>query len=268
MAARIRLLQLAITAVNLVVAALAFTSIWPFPNGDFKIDLPSPEEVTWVYDDGILHVTAPFSIDNGGFYDVDNLTIVYNVTNLENERITDGTHAIPTIVAGGSINSVLDFTFDLLQMYNSGMTDMVFNDDMLRFVIDVSCFYTMKLVAFQAIYHVDVPWEPLIQDFGIDWGASNLPPDAPPYSLVFWLETSDMLSLVPPADLTLTVIGTTSGPLATGTTTITLGGNHSSAVVFDTTDLMSYTSFDAIQYDIDVGGFQWTATIPIPEDLP
>ncbi|MCU0853007.1 MAG: hypothetical protein MUC90_07150 [Thermoplasmata archaeon] len=268
MAARIRLLQLAITAVNIVVAALAFTSIWPFPNGDFNIDLPSPEEVTWVYDDGILHVTAPFSIDNGGFYDVDNLTIVYNVTNLENERISDGIHTVPTVVAGGSINSVLDFTFDLLEMYNSGMTDMVFNDDMLRFVIDVSCFYTMKLVAFEAIYHVDVPWEPLINDFGIDWEASNLPPDSAPYSIVFWLDTSSLMSAIPPADLTLTVIGTTSGPLATGTTTITLGGNHTSAVVFDTADLVSYTSFDAIEYSIDVGGFEWTTTVPIPEGLP
>jgi len=168
MVARVRILQISIAAVNFVIFALAFTSIWPFPNGDFKVDLPSSNEIEWTYDAGVVHVSAPFSIDNGGFYDVDDLLLTYDVTNYSNALLASGRIHIGTIPAGRVTSDTIQFDVPILQLYQQGFGWMVFNDDMLNFVVGVSCKYTMKLVDFEARYNVSVPWDALIQQAAID----------------------------------------------------------------------------------------------------
>lgn len=168
MAASIRAVQAAIAVVNVVIFALVFTSLWPFPSGDFNVDLPSPNEVEWEYEDGLVTVSAPYSIDNGGFYDVDDLVISYDVRNYSGDRINSGVIDIGTLPAGQVSADEIVFTFPLLTMYESGLSWMVFNDDFLDFAVDVSCYYTMRLVSFHAEYRVSVPWEALIQEAAVD----------------------------------------------------------------------------------------------------
>lgn len=269
MAARDRLLQFGIAAVNIVIVALMFTSIWPFPHGDFKVDLPSESEVEWSYSNGVVHVTAPYSIDNGGYYDVNDLVLSYSVVNITGYPLADQRIVIGDIPAGQVTASELDFTFDLLRLFNDGALGMVFSDDLLRFRIDVSCYYTMKLVQFDASYQVSVPWDALIKGYGIDWTASHLPdPPAftnlPPYFVVYWLDTSDLLRGLPAAQVTVTVLGATSGSPATGSTTIQLGGNNTGSVTFDPMLLALYTSIDGMRYDIQVANFAWSGVYTIP----
>jgi len=164
MATSIRAIQMAIALVNVLIFALVFTSLWPFPSGDFNVDLPSPGDVVWGYEDGVVTVSAPYSIDNGGFYDVDDLVIRYGVTNYTDAPIHSGEIDIGSLPAGHVTSDSIDFTFPLLEMYESGATWMVFNDDFLNFAVEVSCYYTMKLVHFYAEYNVSVPWDALIQE--------------------------------------------------------------------------------------------------------
>lgn len=168
MAASIRGVQATIAAVNVLIFALVFTSVWPFPSGDFNVDLPSPGEVTWEYADGVVTVSAPYSIDNGGFYDVDDLMISYEVSNYTGAEVHSGDVDIGSLPAGEVTSDSIDFTFPILEMYESGVTWMVFNDDFLDFSVDVSCYYTMKLLHFRAEYRVSIPWEALIQDVAVD----------------------------------------------------------------------------------------------------
>jgi hypothetical protein len=278
MAARVRLLQMAIAAVNVAIVALAFTSIWPFPHGDFKVDLPSPNEVTWTYSEGIVHVTAPYSITNGGYYDVRDLTIDYIVLNSSRYLLANQTLLIGDVPAGQITSSEIDFRFDLLRLFNDGALGMVFTDDLLTFVVDISCGYTMDLVKFEAAYQVGVPWDALIRSYGPDWSRSYLPDsipptNLPPYSVAYWLNTSDILAGLPDAHVTLTLIGnTTTGDfddLMSGSTTIQLGGDNSGTVVFDSGALLQYTDMPyALRYDLQVADFQWTGTVPIQGWLP
>lgn len=164
----VRAVQVAIALVNVLIFALAFTSVWPFPSGDFDVDLPSPSEIEWSYSGGVVHVSAPYSIDNGGFYDVDDLVISYSVTNYTEAPVHSGAIDIGSLPAGQVTSDTIDFSFPLLEMYESGVTWMVFNDDLLNFAVDVSCYYTMRLVHFYAEYRVSVPWEALIQEVAFD----------------------------------------------------------------------------------------------------
>lgn len=159
---------MSIALVNVVIFALVFTSVWPFPSGDFKVDLPSPNEIVWGYEDGVVTVSAPYTIDNGGFYDVADLVIDYDVRNYTGAPIHSGSIDIGTLSAGTITSDSIDFTFPLLEMYQSGLTWMVFNDDFLNFAVDVSCYYTMKLVHFYAEYRVSVPWDALIQELAFE----------------------------------------------------------------------------------------------------
>jgi len=234
MVARIRLLQLAIGLVNFAIVALAFTSIWPFPSGQFNVDLPSSTEITWTYDGGVVHVSAPYSIDNGGFYDVKNLVLNYTVTNDTRYQLADQVIVIGDIPAGQVTSSVLDFQFDLLGLFNSGAQWMVLNDDLLRFYLGVSCLYTGELVKFEAEYRVNVPWDALIRDYGVSeytWGSTSTPFGEAPDSLniTYWLDTSDMLAPFSPASVELSIRGN-STLLGQGTTGVTLGGNHTGVV--------------------------------------
>jgi len=273
MAARTRLLQLAVAVVNIVIAALVFTSIWPFPSGDVKIDLPSANEVQWTYSDGVVHVTAPFSINNGGFWDIEDLTVRYEVTNYSQESIVDQTIPIGTIGVGDYVSSYLDFEFDLLELYSRGVTWMVFNDDMLNFYIEVSCGYTMKMVKFGADYQVSVPWDALVQSYGIlDYtytSTGTLPTDPVSVSIEYWLTTSDMLSSLPAAQVDLAFRGN-STTLAQTQTTVQLGGNHSGTISMDFVPLLDPNATYFIELSVQFAGFPpmtKTYTVPSPSHI-
>lgn len=226
MAVSIRAVQTAIAFVNVLLFALVFTSVWPFPSGDFDVNLPSPNEVVWGYEDGVVTVSAPYSIDNGGFYDVDDLLITYEVTNYTDEYLVSGEIDIGTLPAGQVTADSIEFTFPLLEMYESGADWMVFNDDFLYFSVDVSCYYTMKLVHFYAQYNVSVPWDALIREVAFD-GAST---EGTQLLVDYHVITSDVLE------------GTTSMHvyLYDGATvvaheaeTVVLGRYHAGTLVFD-----------------------------------
>jgi hypothetical protein len=256
---------MAIAAVNIVIVALAFTSIWPFPHGDFKVDLPSASEITWSYSDGIVHVTAPYSIDNGGFYDVSNLTLHYAVTNYSGYPLADQTIPIGDVPAGRITSSSIDFRFDLLRLFKDGALGMVFSDDLLKFAMDVSCSYTMKLVKFEASYQVNVPWDALIQGWGVAsiHYPSTLPSPGNPISVdvTYWLQTSDILSGLPPAQVTVNFFGN-STMLGQAQGTVQLGTNYSDTVTLSVTPAY-YTSY-FVELVVHVAGFSFNETYPAP----
>jgi len=269
MAARTRLIKLSIAIVNLLIAALVFTSVWPFPSGDFKVDLPSASEISWTYEGGIVHIVAPFTIDNKWIYDVDDLSVYYLVTNYTGYRIAEDRMPMGVIPAGQVTDSSLDFNFNLLQLYRDGAASMVFNDDLLTFYVEVSCLYTAELIRFFASYQVSVPWDALIQSYGVsDFRyPSTLPPLGDPISvdIDYWLHTSDLLAGLPAAEVTLSYYGNET-LLGSASTTITLGGNYSDTVNIDVTPAY-YTGY-RIELAIDVASFELRESVAVEGWLP
>lgn len=259
MAARRTFLQLAVAAVNLTIAGLVFTSIWPFPSGDFQVHLPSANEIHWTYSNGIVSITAPFTINNGWIYNVDDLSISYVVTNSTGRELAADTFQVGSIPAGRIIDSQLVFTFDLLSLYNSGIDWMIYHDDMLYFRLDASCWYTMRLIHFDAMYQVSVPWDPLIEGFGISQVnyPATLPGPGEPISVSvdYWLSTSHLLSSLPPATVDISYFGN-STLLGHGQTTVTLGANYSGVAALDVTPAL-YTSYSVVIL-IQFGGYSFS----------
>ncbi len=228
MAGRTRALHVGVAAVNVVIFILAFTSIYPFPSGDFKVDLPSASEIVWAYDAGIVTVTAPFSIDNGGFYDVRDLVLDYRVTNYSRSLIAEDAIAIGTMKAGEVTSGAIVFEFDLVSLYESGVTWMVFNDDLLDFVVDVSCYYTMGLVRFDATYSVSLPWDALIQEVAVEDARFDL--SSNDLLVDYTVATSDILSGSTTVTVTLYEDGVA---LSQAVETVSLGRDHHGTIALD-----------------------------------
>lgn len=264
MAARARLLQLSIAVVNLAILGLAFTSIWPFPHGDFRIHLPSARDVTWTYVDGVVIVHAPYSVDNGGFYDVDDLVVSYTVNNATREFAAQR-FDLGSLPAGSVTPGSLDFTIDLIGMYENNTQWLIFNDDILDFHVEVSCYYTMKLIKFDASYQSSVIWNALIQGWGIENVSFPQQPDLLNYTgepldltVDYWLDTSSILGRLPPAGFNATIL-LDGAPVTWAETSIPLGGNYSGTVVLAIDPLSFYgRSPYTLVYTIDVAGFHFS----------
>ncbi len=243
--------------------ALAFTSIWPFPHGDFKVHLPQAKDVTWSYENGLVAASAPYSIDNGGFYDVDNLTISYSVTNNTHYLLAADTFNIGKIPKGTVFPGALDFTFDLLGFYKNGTQWMVFHDDILNFDIHVSCYYTLKLVKFDASYSTGVIWDALIRSWAVEKpNLTSLITHGSPYPINYWLNTSSLLNGLPPAHVNVS-FSRDGVPLAWGQSVIQLGGDRQGTVDvnilpgFDPTIPGNYTyayEITVMEYPLTGGG--------------
>ncbi len=256
MAAKARFLQIGIAVVNLAILGLAFTSIWPFPHGDFQVHLPSASEVTWTYSNGLVVVHAPYWVDNGGFYDVDDLSVSYTVNNATREFAAQR-FDLGGLPAGQVTPGSLDFTIDLMGMYENNTQWLIFNDDILDFHIDVSCYYTMKLIKFEADYRSSVVWNALIED----WWVGDVPladllnNTGVPVEVNYWLNTSELLSSLPPARFNMSILG--DGALvAWGETMVQVGGHHEGALTLQSS--FRTASDFVLVYTIDVAGFHFT----------
>jgi hypothetical protein len=254
------MLQLAVAATNLIIVALVFTSIWPFPSGEIKVHLPSANEISWTYSDGIVHVEAPYTIDNGWIYDIDDLSISYTVTNGSRSELAGQTIEVGSIPAGSVNSSELDFQFNLLEQYASGIDWMIFHDDMLYFHLEVSCWYTMKLIQFDATYEVSVPWDALIQGYGISgYSYSTGPPFS--VSVSYWLNTSDLLRNLPPVPITVSYYGDDT-LMGSTQTTVQLGGHFDGTISTNLTPILAVNN--SVVLDVQLAGFNITERRTIP----
>jgi hypothetical protein len=269
MAARRTLLQVSIAIVNLVIAALVFTSIWPFPSGDFKVRLPSASEIHWTYSNGTVQVIAPFTVDNSWIYDVNDLDISYLISNESSKPLAGDTLSVGSIPAGSTVSSQVEFNIDLAGLYSQGIDWMVFHDDMLYFRLEATCWYTMNLIHFDAVYQVSVPWDPLIQGYGISdvTYPATLPSPGTPVSVTvdYWLATSRLLSSLPPAAVTVSYYGDDT-LLGSAQTTVQLGGNYSSTATVEVTP--AYYGEYWLDMQFQFGGYtvsqRWNLTTPAP----
>jgi len=216
--------------VNIAIVALVFTSIWPFPSGEFKVDLPDSNDVRWSYSDGIIHVIAPFTVNNEWIYDVDDLEIGYRVTNQSDVVLADNVIRLGTLPAGRVTDSQIDFTFNITEFYQAGGLGMIFKDDSLHFEVDVSCFYTMKLIKFEASYQAEVPWDALIRDYGV----TNISASGTTLYVDYFVDTSPMLAPLGSVPMMLSVYDGDGNPMLYPpiVQNLELGGNSSGQLAF------------------------------------
>lgn len=220
-----RILQISITIINIAVAALVLTSIYPFVTGNFQVHLPDDSDVGWYYDDGVVTLSAPVGITNGGFYDVTDVRLHVEVENISGFKICDSVSDWGTIQAGSEFMELIEVSVDIVDLLESGAYWMIFNRDYLDVSIEFNCKYTLGLIKFDAFYQVAVQWDGLIQD--ISFGSPELVNSSGEFyvRVPYTIATDDILSGL--GDFSLEVFNdTSSNPIASCDEQIALGTEY------------------------------------------
>ena len=269
-----RMLRIIISLVNIAVAAIVVTSVWPFITGDFTVNLPNEDEVDWSYSNGILTLSAPISIHNGGFYDIEDVVIRTTVTNSTGFDIINSSQDWNAIRAGSNFQETIDFSIDFGRLLSEGSAWMIFHQDFFDVHLQITCKYTWKLIGFSATYAVPINWEGLIRDIG--FGNATLENPAPlqfRINQTYWVWTNSLLAGFG-GDFSVELRNTTSSSLIASTSDhLTLGVNYSGNLVFNVDasqylSLFLYNQTIEARITIDMVGlpsivevrsFQWTA---------
>ena len=165
-----RVLRIVISIINIIIAALVITSIWPFATGEFSVDLPQADDIEWSYVRGLVTLSAPVTIHNGGYYSIDDVTIHSLVTNSTKFELINETERWGRIPAGSVFGETVNFSIDFEELLTSGAYWMIFNSDFFEIEITISCRYTLGLIAFSAEYKLPYDWDGLIIDLGFPRG--------------------------------------------------------------------------------------------------
>lgn len=229
-----RMIRIIISLANIVVAAIIVTSIWPFVTGDFSVDLPNQSEVDWSYSNGIATISAPVSIHNGGFYDIEDVKIFITVTNSTEFEIINSTDDWGIIRASSNFHETVEFSIDLGKMLSSGSAWMIFHPDFFDVHLLITCKYTWKLIGFSADYAIPINWDGLIRDIG--FGTPTLDNSTLGHLRViqpYYIWTNSLLAGFNGNFSAVLRNATNSNLIASSSDDIDLGINYSGELVFE-----------------------------------
>lgn len=226
--------------MNIAIATLVITSIWPFATGEFSVDLPQAEDIVWSYAGGLLTLSAPVTVYNGGFYNIDDVTIHSLVTNSTKFELINETEQWGGIPAGAVFGETVNFSIDFEKLLASGAYWMVFNSDFFEIEITISCRYTLGLIGFSAEYKLPYNWDGLIIKMGFLRGELNSPsPGVYHIEQPYYIWTNNILAGYG-GDFSLELREETTGKfVASSTDHIELGRNYSDSLIL-TIDAADY----------------------------
>jgi len=185
--------RILVSLANISVAAIVILSILPLVTDQFKIDAPAMEDFDWSFSDGNVTLAAPIGVNNGGFFDINDVVVSVMVSNVSGGQMLSAVNQWGTIPSGGQVTRQIRFALDLDRMLADGFAWMITHSDLLRIRIEVTAKYTLKLIAFSADCELHMPWDGLVQDVG--FRTPSLFNDTGSYGIQipYYLKTADFL---------------------------------------------------------------------------
>jgi hypothetical protein len=156
---------LAILTVDILIIVVVALSIIPLATGQVQVNIIDDQAEPTVEGDQIS-LALPVEIHNGGYFDIDDLTLIVRVSEggeLIAERTTNGTD----ITAGHTKRLDLDIGMTLDDIPASKLMSLVFSHTTLDVDVKVKAGYTMGLVNAQVRGHQEMEWDPLISDLSV-----------------------------------------------------------------------------------------------------
>lgn len=129
------------------------------------------EEPEVTYSNGAITMSIPFSISNGGLYDISELNITTHVV-AENETVSRTTTQVPTISRGDTANETYDISVSLDHIL-ANLTYMLFIDTDLEVEISVALTYA-HAIPLKISYNETLQWGAPFYNLSI-----NIPPVSP-----------------------------------------------------------------------------------------
>ncbi|MBN1109958.1 MAG: LEA type 2 family protein [Methanomassiliicoccales archaeon] len=159
--------RIAIVAIKLLVALIVVLSILPLIMGNLHLGLGSEEDIEWAYEDGSLRLTAPFTVDNRGFFDINGVTVDIEMRDQGGGTLIESYGGPMSAPAGRETELQVDIELDLDDLPLETLREMVFEGTSMDLSISISARYTMDLIRFGADIVSDMEWEAMLVDLDL-----------------------------------------------------------------------------------------------------
>jgi hypothetical protein len=186
------LVRLGILAINLVIVAILLLSFVPLALNGMDVSLPDEDDVEWTFHDNVFLLSAPLEIYNGGYYDIEDLSLAFSVRDGGGDLIADSTSTPVDLIAGEENTVNLILALDLDEVDEEFVDEMIFENTTLDMRLDISAKYMMSLMDINVHASHEFEMPALVEDYGvrteeISYSDGNL-------SIPYWISTSDMVS--------------------------------------------------------------------------
>jgi len=159
--------RLLIIAVNLIVAAIIILAVIPLAVGGLDIDIPETGESGWTLEGDVLHLNAPISVYNGGFYDFEDFSLGLHVEDENGDEVLDERTDPVDLKAGRSTDVDLGLSLDIGDVPIEAKRQLVFEGASFEISVNIETYYMMSLMKLGITITDEMQWSPLINDYGI-----------------------------------------------------------------------------------------------------
>jgi hypothetical protein len=160
--------RLGIIAVNIVIALIIILAVIPLATGGLDVNVPSSNESSWTLDGQVLHLSAPVSVYNGGFYDIEDFSLRMQVVDESGNEIMDD-RSIPANLRSGKTTDVpLQLSLDIGNVSQEAKRKIVFEGASYNISLSIEAHYIMKLMKLGIAVEDEMRWDPLINEYRID----------------------------------------------------------------------------------------------------
>ncbi len=229
-------LRALVAVINVIVASLVVTSLYPVVIGAFQVKLPEEKDVSWELDKENLILKTNFTIQNGGFYDITDVQITVHLSNRTGTPLLDHSFVIETIPSMSNTVQPVEVPMDLRRLVREDLEYLAFEDDLLRMRADVVGKYTLGLVEFSASCDIYKNWTALIGNITVDEANVTASYYGTLATLRVPYEVTTAGWLTGAVTVLVSLYNGTDDFITTNATTIVLGGKQKGCVNFDLTE--------------------------------
>ncbi len=158
--------RLGILVVNLAITAIIVLSFLPLMQNGLDFNMPD-SGMTPSFEDGVISVSMPIEVYNGGFYNIDDFSINYKIKDGLLTLYED--ESLPVdIVAGRTTTVNIALSIDLDRMGEEALRRMIFESSDLDIIFGMEAYYTMGLVRFELSGSQEMHNDAFISNINID----------------------------------------------------------------------------------------------------
>jgi len=229
--------RLGIVAVNILIVIIILLSFLPLMQNGLRIDMPDTGMGEPTFEDGVLSISAPVEVYNGGFYDIQDLSVSFQLKDNLGVPILDEQSTPVSIPAGRTTTVNIELSIDLEELSSAMLERMVFQSTDLDIVFGMEAYYTMGLVRFEAFGEQEIQNGPLISGYGINGDCIDYVINNETYDIIvpYHFNAAQMIQ-GQTIELVGSITNSSSDIIGSGTQTITISSYNDGELRFTLTE--------------------------------
>jgi hypothetical protein len=227
--------RIGILVVSVVTAMLLLLAVVPLSTGGLNIKFPQDQTTGWTYDSSTRIVTfeAPVQVDNGGFFDIQDLSVGIRLSDPNGSLISESASPPKDILAGRTTFLDVRMDLDLNSLDPSLLRELAFNHTALNMSLTLSTYYMERLVNLHIGADRTMDWTPLIDNLQFDLQDLQIQQNGSAYSvqIPYGFDAGDLM--VGKQANVMTILRNPSGALGSGSDTISIMGHYAGTMEID-----------------------------------